>query len=188
MLKSEKMKIINRLKLTLLALLALGLSMACQVSTERTTTTNSAPAATPVNSAAQTAPTKSEMEKPAGGSLATPTDTYKTAFLAREKKDIAGLKRVFSKEILEFFAEVSKADNKNVEDALKELVEQPQAPTDASRNEKINGNKATLEYQDEKGEWKTMDFVKEGDDWKMTIPGGPPAGREEMRDMNKKGK
>jgi hypothetical protein len=27
-----------------------------------------------------------------------------------------------------------------------------------------------LEYLDENGGWKWMDFVKEGDDWKLTLP------------------
>ncbi len=184
------MKITNRLRLTLLASLALGLTMSCQVSTEKTNTMNTAPAATPGNSTAQTAPPKSEMEKPAGGSLATPTDTYKTAYLARKNKDIPGLKRVFSKDILEFLTEIAKEEKKSLDESLKELSERPQAATDATRNEKITGTKATLEYQDEKGQWKTMDFVKDGDDWKMTVPGGGdgPMSREGMGETNKQGK
>jgi hypothetical protein len=44
------------------------------------------------------------------------------------------------------------------------------SPTDQSRNEQINGETATLEYLDDKGKWSQMDFIKEGADWKMTIP------------------
>ena len=45
-----------------------------------------------------------------------------------------------------------------------------------------------LEYLDEKGEWKRMDFVKEGNDWKMDLPGddGPkgekPGGKKKSGD------
>ncbi len=47
---------------------------------------------------------------------------------------------------------------------------QNQAATAEVRNEKITGETATLEYLDETGKWKVMDFIKEGSDWKMTIP------------------
>ncbi|HTH37256.1 MAG TPA: hypothetical protein VL572_04780, partial [Pyrinomonadaceae bacterium] len=40
------------------------------------------------------------------GSLATPTEAYRTAHAIRAKKDAQGMKRVLSKEILEFFTEI----------------------------------------------------------------------------------
>jgi hypothetical protein len=106
----------------------------------------------------------------AGSSLATPTDTYKTGYAARQKKDIATLKRVLSKEALEFLTEMGKEEKKTLDDQLKALADRPQAPTAESRNEKINGDRATLEYLNEKGGWSTMDFVKEGSDWKIGLP------------------
>jgi len=105
-----------------------------------------------------------------GGSLATPTDTYKTGYTARQKKDIAGLKRVFSKEALEFLTEVGKAEQKTLEDELMALAEKPQAPTAETRNEKINGNRAALEYINERGTWSPMEFTLEGNDWKIDLP------------------
>ena len=50
------------------------------------------------------------------------------------------------------------------------MFDRPQAKTAEVRNEKITGNTAILEYLDEDGNWKRMDFVKEGSDWKMTMP------------------
>jgi hypothetical protein len=147
--------------------------MACQTATETKTNANTPPA---TKESPATATAKVEPAKPSGGSLATPTDTYKTAYAARKNKDIAGLKRVFSQELLKFLTEIAEADKKTLDDSLKELSENPQAPTDEVRGEKITGNQATLEYQDEKGKWKTMDFVKEGNDWKMTLPSAPPGG------------
>ncbi len=104
------------------------------------------------------------------GSLATPTEAYKTAYEIRKRKDAAGLKKVMSKDVLEFFEEMGKIEKKSLDVMLKELVEKPQGPTNETRNEKITGNRAILEYKNEKGEWKEMDFEKEGSDWKMTIP------------------
>ena len=106
----------------------------------------------------------------ASGSLATPTEAYRTAYDLREKKDIEGLKRVLSKDIQDFLTEVGKADNKSLDQMLAELVERPQGPFEV-RSEKVEGDRAVIEYKDEKGQWKTMDFEKEGGDWKMTVPG-----------------
>lgn len=112
---------------------------------------------------------KTVAEKTADNSLATPSDAYKAAYSAREKKDIENLKKVLSKDALDFFTEMSKADDKTLDEGLKGLVERPQAKTAETRNEKINGDRATLEYLDEKGGWETMDFAKDGKDWKLTI-------------------
>lgn len=112
------------------------------------------------------------------GSLATPTDAYKTAYEIRQRKDVAALKKVMSKDVLEFFTEMSKIDNKSLDDTLKEFVEKPQGPSNETRNEKITGDRAVLEYKNEKGEWKEMDFEKEGGDWKLTIPKANAPGAE----------
>ena len=104
------------------------------------------------------------------GSLATPTDAYKFGYAARKNKDIAALKRVLSKDAQQFLTEVGKEEKKTLDDQLKELADRPQAPTAEARNEKITGDTATLEYLNEKGKWVTMDFVKEGNDWKIGLP------------------
>ena len=108
------------------------------------------------------------------GSLATPTDAYKTAFAARQKKDVNGLKQVLSKKMLDFFTEMGADEKKTLDDELKELAEQPQAASAEARNEKIEGDRATLEYLDERGKWKPMAFVKETGEWKLTMPAAQP--------------
>ena len=150
---------------------------ACQTTTPTNSNANTAPAnvsnatSSPapstapanVNAAATTTPETTF-------SLATPTDAYKTGYAARKNKDIAALKRVFAKDALEFLTEIAKAENKTLDDQLKELFNRPQAATAETRNEKITGNRASLEYLDEKGGWSTMDFSKEGNDWKIDLP------------------
>ncbi len=89
-----------------------------------------------------------------------------------------------SKDIMEFFTEISGLGEKKqtIDELLMELCEKPQAPTAEARNERIDGDHATIEYLDEKGDWSTMDFVKEGGGWKLTIPkmdGAPPKGQKE---------
>lgn len=104
------------------------------------------------------------------GSLATPTESYKTAYMLRKKKDIAGLKKIMSKDILEFLSMMGEAEKKSLDDMLREMVEKPQAEKADTRNEKIKGDSATIEYRTETGEWKTMDFEKTGDKWLLTFP------------------
>lgn len=123
-----------------------------------------APAGTATPAAAATP------EPGAVGSLATPTEAYKTAHELRQQKDIQGLKRVLSNEILEFFAQLARAQGKSLDDGLRELVEKPQFPTAESRNEKITGGRAVLEFKDENGKWQEMDFVMENGGWKLTLP------------------
>lgn len=105
-------------------------------------------------------------------STVTPTDAYKAAYAARKNKDVPGLKKLMSKDIIEFFTEIGGAGDKKqtLDELLMELCEKPQAPTAEARKEKIDGDHATIEYLDEKGDWSTMDFVKEGGGWKLTIP------------------
>ncbi len=176
------MKITNNLILKTAVLFIFGCAAACQ-----SDSTNSNSANSPVNrTAANTAQTEnknaaaadtnqSEITKtenkdsPIDGSLGTPTEVYKFAYAARQKKDIEGLKRVLSKDALEFFSVMSEP-GEPIDKALLQMTETPQAATDESRNEKINGNRATLEYPDAQGKWKTMDFVKEDGEWKITFP------------------
>jgi hypothetical protein len=145
---------------------------ACQTKTEPTTSTtntNSQNAASPVKPAASPTP-----EQPSIAiSLATPTDTYKAGYAARQQKNIALLKRVLSKDAQEFLADIGKDEKKTLDDQLRELADKPQAKTAETKNEKINGNRATLEYLDEDGKWVAMDFVKEGTEWKIDLPKGP---------------
>lgn len=152
----------------------LGFAAACQKT--ETSSKKEVNTQTDVKTVANTPTPEAIRQEPiesSTGSFKTPAETYKTAFAARQKKDVKGLKLALSKNMLEFFTEMGKMEKKTADDMLKEMVEQPQAKTPEVRNEKISGNEAVLEYLDEKGSWKPMDFVREGDDWKMTISDTP---------------
>ena len=123
------------------------------------------------NANAKPEATTAKADSPAG-SMATPTDTYKSAYAYRKNKDIDGLKKVMSQDILDFLKMMGEDDKKSLDDMLKELCDRPQAATAEARNEKIDGNNATIEYLDENGAWKNMDFEKIGSDWKMGAPKG----------------
>ena len=104
------------------------------------------------------------------GSLAKPTEAYKTAFELRKRKDIAGLKKIMSKDILEFLTMMGEDDKKSLDDMLKEMCDKPQADRAEARNEKIKGDRAAVEYLTETGGWKTMDFERVEGKWLLALP------------------
>jgi hypothetical protein len=180
-IKDKIMKKTNLMIIKIVALFALGCAMACQTNTTPNgSIANQSTNETPINSAQtetktatntnQTEIVKTEIANSSSGSLATPTEAYKTAYAARQSKDIQGLKRVMSKDMLEFFTLIGEDQKDGVDGALMQMTEKPQGASDETRNEKITGNTATVEYLDEQGKWKTMDFIKEGSEWKLTIP------------------
>jgi len=89
--------------------------------------------------------------------------------MAREKCDVAALQKVMAKGLLDRMSEFAKEDKKSLDDEFKELCKDPQASTAEARNEKIDGDHATIEYLDAKGRWQPMSFVREEGVWKMSF-------------------
>ncbi|HTH51810.1 MAG TPA: hypothetical protein VL501_07750 [Pyrinomonadaceae bacterium] len=146
------------------AVIACGCNTATSVNTNINTNTAT-------NSNATAANTGSAPADP-GNVAGSPTDVYKAAYAARKNCDIPGLKKVMSKDILQFMTDMGTDDKKSLDDMLKELCTRPQAPTAEARNEKIEGDHASLEYLAEDGKWERMDFIREDGAWKMSVGGG----------------
>ena len=102
-----------------------------------------------------------------------PTSTFKAFYEAQKKKDVPAMKKTLSKGSLDMIEKAVKAQNKSVDDALKEGFESPGAKSDKmpeTRNEKIDGANATLEVQDEESKkWSKVYFVKEEKEWKIAL-------------------
>lgn len=104
-----------------------------------------------------------------------PTATMKAYFEAFQKKDAEGLKKTLSKGTLELFERFAKAQNppKTIDEALQTGLASTAnaAPNQMPemRNEKIEGDKATLEVKFENGNWETIPFVKEDGAWKIAF-------------------
>ena len=103
----------------------------------------------------------------------TPTATFKAFFEAQQKKDVAGMKKNLSKTSLAIMEKSAKEQNKSVDDLFKEQLDNPASKTDKipeTRNEKINGNEATLElHNEETNKWDMMYFAKEDGVWKIAL-------------------
>ena len=106
-------------------------------------------------------------------SSSSPTSTFKAFFEAQKKKDVEGMKKTLSKGSMAMMEKAAKDQNKTVDKALTEGFESPGAKNDKmpeTRNEKIDGDNATLEVQnDETKKWDKVFFVKEESEWKIAL-------------------
>lgn len=113
------------------------------------------------------------------GAIASPTDSIKTIVEGVKAKDSEMIRSALSKATLARFDKMAEEENKSfyeifVAEDFEEMSKLPQM-----RNEKIDGDKATLELQNDKtGEWDPLPFVKEDGNWKLAIFDGAP--EEEM--------
>lgn len=88
---------------------------------------------------------------------------------AYEAKDVEGLKKRFAKSTLAGMEKSAKERGKSLDDELKSFVEVAGLPfkgTPEMRNEKIDGDKATIEVNAE-GKWEPTPLVKEDGMWKL---------------------
>ncbi len=103
----------------------------------------------------------------------TPTDTFKAYFEAQKKKDIAGMKQTLSKTSLAMMEASAKQQEMTLDKMIQSQLENPASKIDKlpeSRNEKIDGNTATLELRNEDAKrWDTMYFNKEDGKWKIAL-------------------
>ena len=148
----------------------------CQQSSNTNSSANSGNGNTNVataNSNSSSANSASTALEP-GDLSGSPTQVYQAAYMARKNCDIPTLKKIMSKDILNLIGEMGKTDKKSLDEELKEICNEPQADSQGVRNEKIEGDHASIQYMGEHGEWQTMDFVKEDGVWKMS------AGKEDQ--------
>src|SRR5262245_38587698 len=102
-----------------------------------------------------------------------PTATFKAFFEAQKKKDIAAMKKTLSKSSLQMMEKAAKSQDKTIDQAITEGFNSPGGKSEKmpeTRNEKIDGDNATLEVNDEETKkWETLYFVKEESDWKIAL-------------------
>ena len=101
----------------------------------------------------------------------TPTEAFQTSYNAAKNADVKAAKSVMPKKMLDEAEKEAKAKNIVFDDVLKVQLLQTAAKLPATmpetRNEKIEGDKATLEYKDGEN-WRKVNFIKEDDGWKRS--------------------
>jgi len=105
-------------------------------------------------------------------SPATPAETFKTYVKAYKKKDIRAMKVLLSDATIKMHEQQAKAQNTTVDEIVKRetLLADGQTAVDY-KDEKIEGDKATIQFKNSYGGWETMPFVRENGEWKIDKQG-----------------
>lgn len=159
-----------------LTLAAITLLAGCNKAASNANNTNSsnsntgAPKSPSPTDGAQPSPTATST----GSSTSTPTAAFKAYYEAIKEKDTDDLKHLFSKATMSMMEAQAKQTNKQLDDVLKEGLEEASKEVPETlpetRNEKIDGETATLEVKDDKKDkWETLHFVREDGDWKISF-------------------
>jgi hypothetical protein len=103
-----------------------------------------------------------------GKKLETPLDTLKAYTEAIKKKDTAAMKSLLSKGSIKMDQEEAKAQNTSVDEVIQnETLFSPDQRVVEFRNQKIEGDSATIEVKNSYGSFDRIPFVKEDGGWKI---------------------
>jgi len=99
-----------------------------------------------------------------------PSDVLKTLNEASKSKDVAAIKNSVSKGTLNLIEESAKAQNTTVDELLQKDNGAPFKDLPEMRNEKIEGDTATIELKNAtSNDWETVPFVKEDGAWRLAL-------------------
>jgi len=118
---------------------------------------------------------------------ATPLETFKTYVKAYKQKDMATMKLLLSDATMKMHEREAKAQNTTVDDILKRetMIGEGQKAVEY-RDEKIEGDKATLQIKTVFGSWETLPFIREDGVWKIDKQGYANQMIQEIEENNKK--
>lgn len=103
---------------------------------------------------------------------ATPKETFMTYIKALKAKDYTAMKVLLSSETIKMHEKEAKAQGVTVDDIVKRetLVGEGQTSVEY-KNEKIDGDKASLQVKNAYGSWENVPFVREDGVWKIDKQG-----------------
>lgn len=117
---------------------------------------------------------------------ASPLDTFKTYVKALKKKDVAAMKVLLSADSIRMNEQEAKSQGLSLDEIiLRETLFSESQKTVDFRNEKIEGNNASIEVKNLFGEWETVPFVLEGGEWKIDKKGYMDRLLEQMEQKNR---
>ena len=103
---------------------------------------------------------------------ATPLETFKTYAKAFKQKDTATMKLLLSNATLKMHEQEARAQGTSVDDILdRETMIGENQRSIEYRDEKIEGDRATLQVKNIYGAWENLPFVREDGDWKIDKQG-----------------
>jgi hypothetical protein len=103
---------------------------------------------------------------------ATPLETFKTYAKAAKQKDTATMKLLLSDATLKMHEQEAKAQGTSVDDILtRETMIGENQRSIEYRDEKVEGDRATLQVKNVYGSWENLPFVREDGVWKIDKQG-----------------
>ena len=103
---------------------------------------------------------------------ASPLETYKTYTKAIKQKDTTTMKLLLSADSIKAHEKEAREQGVTLDDIVKrETLFSPDQTKVEFRNEKIQGDKATLEVKNSYGAWEVVPFVFEDNQWKIDKKG-----------------
>lgn len=160
------------------ALCALALA-ACNKGTTNTNNANNTNSTSNTNAANTN--TTATTTAATTGDYSTPSAAFRTFYDAAKANNVESMKRSMSKKTLEVMEKGAAKEKKSLDDVFKEMNKDAPASVPEIRNEKIDGEKATIEIKDSKmDKWDTVPFVKEGAQWKIALLDEMAAAMEKM--------
>ena len=116
----------------------------------------------------------------------TPLETLKAYTAAIKKKDLTTMKLLLSANSIKMAEQEAKAQNVTLDEIVKrETLFRENQSTVEFRNEKIDGERATIEMKDSFDTWNTVPFVREEGIWKIDKQG---IANQMMLDFERKNK
>ncbi len=98
----------------------------------------------------------------------TPLETLKAYTTAIKQKDTIAMKSLLSKDSLKMADQEAKSQGVSLDEIIKrETLFNENQDTVTFRNEKIDGDKATIEMQDSFKTWNVVPFIRENGAWKI---------------------
>src|ERR1035437_9116091 len=118
---------------------------------------------------------------------ATPPETFTTYVKAFKQKSTTAMKLLLSNETIKMHEQEAKAQAVTVDDIVKrETLFNENQRSIEYRNEKVDGDKATLEIKNSYGSWETVPFVREEGVWKIDKKGYADQMMQDVEDNDRK--
>ena len=117
----------------------------------------------------------------------TPLETLKAYTLAIKKKEPTQMKLLLSDASIKMAEQEAKSQNVTLDEVIKrESLFNENQTSLKFRNEKIEGDKATIEVENSFNSWDTVFFVKEDDIWKIDKQGTANQMMQQIDEQNKR--
>lgn len=117
----------------------------------------------------------------------TPLETLQTYVRAFQKKDYTTMKLLLSAATIKMHQESAKSQGVTLDDIVqRETLIAPDQKTAEFRNQKVDGDKATIEMKNSFDAWNTINFVREEGIWKIDKQGFANQILEQNEQDNKK--